>query len=150
MTTFYSDLFAKLELAWAGLAAIKAPTLPVLPGQGNPIVELPYTVVFAQNTGEEDPPDTGCFWADVQMEIHTSAATDVDGVNPAAARNLQVATLFDVYMTDTLRDDLNSVGIPDFTAIGVRTRNTGFAISGDEQINILKMEILCCPSTRYP
>lgn len=148
--TSYSDLFSKLEQAAAGLVALNAPQYTVTPGQSNPVLNLPFAVVFAQNSGEEDPPDTGTFWADFQLEIHFNAPTDVDGVNPAEARDVMVKTIFDIFMQDDLYQQLNAVGIVDFTANGVRTRNTGFHVVGDEWVNVLSMQILCSPSTLYP
>lgn len=146
----YSDLFSKLEQAAAGLALSKAPQYTVTPGQSNPTLDCPYAVVFAQNSGEEDPQHSGNFWAEFQLEVHFNAPTDTDGVNPKAANDLMVQTLFDIFMSTTLFADLNGVAISDFTAMGVRNRNTGFHIVGDEWVNILSLQILCCPTTVYP
>lgn len=146
----FSNLFSKLEQATAGLGAIKAPQYKIHLGQDNEVLECPFAVVYVQTSGEEDPPNSGNFWAEWQIEIHWNAPQETDGVDQRQQRDAMVAALFDVFMSDTLRDDLNAVGIADFSAIGVRQRAPSFHIVGDQWVNILSMQILCCPSVVYP
>lgn len=146
----YSDLFSKLRQAAVGICASNAPQYTVLDGGVNTLINAPYAVAFAENANEEDPQNSGNFWANFQFEVHYNSPTDVDGVDPKPGFDLMTKILFDLFMSTTLRDDLNAVGIADFTAIGVRERNTGFHIVGDQWVNVLTMQILCCPSTVYP
>lgn len=122
----------------------------VFDGGGNSINDAPYGVVYAENSGEEDPPDTGTFWIYFRFEVYGNAPQDVTGPDPKIAYDLMVATLFDLFMQDDLYQQLNAVGVLNFTANGVRTRGTNFAVVEDKWVTTLTMQILCSPSTLYP
>jgi len=150
MSTAYNDFFAKLREATVLLLNSNAPGYTILDGGTNPVIDAPYAVVYAENTGEEDPPNTGNYWANFQCEIYYNAPTDTDGVNPKAGFDLMTATIFDVLQNTNFPFTLNGLGVTDFTAQGIRQRNTGFHIVGDQWVNVWSAQIICCPSTVYP
>lgn len=143
----YSDLFSNLEQAAAGLGASLAGQYNFFKGQDNAEITLPAVLCIAEPPGEEDPPNSGVFWVDLEIQCVTSAPVDADGVDTRPARDLMVKTVFDIFMSPTLAADLNVAGIADFTAQGVRYRVPGFHTQGDQWINSLKVQVLCCAST---
>ena len=150
MPTYYTDLFTKLTAAAAGLVSTPYPTFNVYQGEGNATLSPPCVQIYAQNSNEEDPPDSGNFWANLEISVFGIAVIDTDGADPKPAYDLMVQKVMDLFMSSTLTTDLNSVGILNFTAIGARTRTVEFDAAPDGWRNTLAVQILCCPSTLYP
>lgn len=153
MTTPYSDLLAKLELAAQSLVRAGGTGIDdanVFTGQESQDKDAPLVICEADGGNEEDPPDSGCFWCELTVTVKTPAPIDVDQVDPKPGNDLIVAKVFDLFLSQTLPADLNLQAIPDFTVQGARSRRLEASPEGDEQSNSLKVSLLCCASTLAP
>lgn len=149
MSAPYSNLASKLEQAAAVLAAASAgANATVFTGQSDLDKDAPCIICAAdQETAEEDPPFTGNFWIDLEIQVKGIAAIDADGLAPKAAYDTLVATTFDTFSATALLANLNGAGIADFTCQGFVPKGPGFRTEEDAWVNTLSFRIYCCAST---
>jgi hypothetical protein len=150
MSEASADLLATLELAAVALVLAGQEAFTqgaVFTGQDTQDKVAPCVICEAGGEAEEDPPNTGNCWVDLSVILKWPAAIDADGEDPKPANDAAVRTVFTLFKSQTLPADINALGTPNFTVLGVINRVPSFQDEGDELVNTLKMRVYCCAST---
>lgn len=112
-------------------------------GQGNDQLAMPHVVCMAE-VGEEFPQDTGNFWTQSTIEVHSSA--DPKTTTTLTAHRRRAAYVFDAFLNGTLAADLSSTGT-DYHCFGIRNRRLGQEREEDRSwVSSISFDAYCCGS----
>jgi hypothetical protein len=102
-------------------------------------------IIIKATAPEEEPPETGNFWVDVEITFKSVASVDTDGTDPVDASNTIWSNALEVLEVDTLAADLSA--LDDFHVFGFgEAKSVDSGQDEDLFTDMWKRRIYCCGS----